>query len=281
MRQEQAKANAIIDYGIELRDWPLVIAAIEAKIEQQREFTQWWTIRVTIRHRPGRGGAAELNAERGLISKSDAEERTGITQQQVSRWRNALSDADRYRDKQVNAARKKAGLEPLDNHRAEGTGENEWFTPSEYIEAARRVLGEIDLDPASNPIAQEWINAARYFTRVDDGLRQEWRGRVWLNPPYGRAEIMPFIEKLIAEIRAKRTTSAILLTHNYTDTEWFHMALSVSQIACFTRGRVRFVDDLGNECAPTQGQTFFYYGPSVPSFAAEFGEFGAIMEPVR
>jgi site-specific DNA-methyltransferase (adenine-specific) len=28
---------------------------------------------------------------------------------------------------------------------------------------------------------------ARYFTRADDGLAQTWTGRVWCNPPYGRA----------------------------------------------------------------------------------------------
>jgi hypothetical protein len=67
---------------------------------------------------------------------------------------------------------------------------NEWYTPARYIEAARDVLGGIDLDPASCAAANEIVRATTYFTKDDDGLRQSWRidgrpSRAWLNPPYG------------------------------------------------------------------------------------------------
>ena len=61
---------------------------------------------------------------------------------------------------------------------------DEWGTPEKYIALAREVMGEIDLDPASNEHAQRTVQARQYFTREDSGLVHPWVGRVWLNPPY-------------------------------------------------------------------------------------------------
>jgi hypothetical protein len=278
MRQEQAKADAIIEYAKKMQDWPLLEEAIAAKIEQQREFVQWWDENVGAGH----GGDRSKNADlRSWLPRIDAERFAGIAQQQVSRWRKRLLDAERYRERMILATRRAAELRAAANHRAEGTGENEWFTPSEYIEAARLVLEEIDLDPATHPIAQETIGATEFFTRADDGLKQEWHGRVWLNPPYARGEIGPFIDKLIEEIEAGHVSAAVLLTHSYTDTEWFHKAATRISALCFTKGRVKFIDDAGDVCAPTQGQAFFYYGQDIEEFAEVFGTFGKGMYPGR
>jgi len=74
------------------------------------------------------------------------------------------------------------GIEGRKANRTSFTADNEWFTPSEYIELARLVLGEIDLDPASHRVAQKIVKAKTFFTPDRDGLTQEWHGRVWLNP---------------------------------------------------------------------------------------------------
>lgn len=157
-------------------------------------------------------------------------------------------------------------------NRTSFTADNEWFTPVEYIELAREVLGEIDLDPASHPSAQKIIRASKFFTKDDDGLSKEWGGCVWLNPPYEHPVLGQFVTKLI---ESKRVTEAILLTHNYTDAAWFHRALRAASRICFTRGRIRFEAPDGTVAAPTQGQAFFYFGKDPHRFVRIFGKIGA------
>lgn len=177
------------------------------------------------------------------------------------------------------AAEVREVVEEIHNHRAQGTGENEWYTPPRYIEAARALLGTIDLDPASSEIAQDTIRAASYFTREEDGLTREWVGRVWLNPPYAQPAIQQFIEKAVSEHRSGNLTEAVILTHNYTDTAWFHIAAAATSAICFTRGRIGFLSPTGERAAPTQGQAFFYLGLRVDAFTEAFGPFGFVMVP--
>ena len=163
------------------------------------------------------------------------------------------------------------------NHRAQGTGENEWYTPKEYVEAARKVLGSIDLDPASSNIAQKIVNAKKYFTIDNNGLDQSWIAEtLYLNPPYSQPAIWDFIDKLVTELVDGNVDRAILLTHNYTDTAWFHRAEELASAICFTRGRIKFVDTDDNECAPTQGQAFFYFGEEPSKFSEHFLGYGFI-----
>lgn len=42
----------------------------------------------------------------------------------------------------------------------------EWYTPPNIIDLAREVLGTINVDPASNTIAQEWIKADTFLQRI-------------------------------------------------------------------------------------------------------------------
>jgi phage N-6-adenine-methyltransferase len=162
-------------------------------------------------------------------------------------------------------------------NRTSFTGENEWFTPAEWLDRARAALGEIDLDPASNPLAQEAVKATAFFTKEDDALTKEWGGRVWMNPPYAQPLIGQFAEKLLAEIDAGRVTQALTLTHNYTDTGWFHALASRADAICFTRGRIRFVSPAGELAAPTQGQALMWFGPNRERFMQAFNGAGIVM----
>lgn len=61
----------------------------------------------------------------------------------------------------------------------------EHYTPSNVVEAARRVMGGIDLDPASCAVANERVRAVQWIGLPADGLALPWHGRVFLNPPGG------------------------------------------------------------------------------------------------
>ena len=158
------------------------------------------------------------------------------------------------------------------------SGDEEWYTPSQYIESARAVLGQFDVDPASNPVAQQTVKATTDFTKDDDGLSKTWIGRVWLNPPFTARIINLFIDKMIAHYQSGEISEAIVLTNNATDTSWFHNAVKVAQAICFTSGRINFYKNNGAKSTPTNGQVFFYFGKNVDSFNQEFSKYGWVVK---
>jgi ParB family chromosome partitioning protein len=154
--------------------------------------------------------------------------------------------------------------------------------PAKYLELVRAVLGGVDLDPASCDVAQEIVQANRYFSEEDDALSKEWPGRIWLNLASGHPHIAKFVEKLVTEYGEGRLTAAIMLTHNYTDTDWFYQATDVAEAICFTKGRAKVIEPDGDTCAlPTCGQCFLYYGNDAIGFARQFSKLGTILVPSR
>ena len=173
------------------------------------------------------------------------------------------------------------------------TKSNEWYTPSKYIEAAREVMGSIDLDPASCELANQTVKASRYYTKEDDGLSQEWRGNVWLNPPFstkaslrgmepGRIQgsiIKLWINRVIAEYRQGNVSEAMLLTKTDMKANWFN-ALWEFPI-CFARDHLYF-DRPG--LAPEKhffGTCFVYLGFNEQKFIEVFSQFGTIAKRVN
>ncbi len=159
---------------------------------------------------------------------------------------------------------------------ADGYDGDEWYTPPDVIALVRDVLGEIDLDPASNPHAQKTVKAALFCTKVDNALGREWNGRVFCNPPYSMPLIAEFTAKLIAEYDSGRVTAAIYLVNNCTDSAWFH-SLLVRFPVCFTRGRIGFMNQAGQKFATRQGQAIFYLGKSKAAFKQAFSTLGAVV----
>ena len=157
-------------------------------------------------------------------------------------------------------------------HVAYNSGNNEWYTPKEYIEAARRAMGSIDLDPASSEIANKVVKATKIYTVETDGLSHEWHGNVWLNPPYASDLIKLFTDKVANE--AENISQAIILVNNATETKWFSELVKVSSAVVFPTGRVNFYKPDGSVGAPLQGQAVFYLGSRSTQFLDEFVPFG-------
>jgi ParB family chromosome partitioning protein len=159
-------------------------------------------------------------------------------------------------------------------HVAHNSGENEWYTPIEFIEAARRVMGRIDVDPASSEVANKTVGAGVYYDKAVNGLDKVWAGNIWMNPPYSGDLIGKFCEKLKAEYLEGRIKNAIVLVNNATETNWFFTLTTMAGAVVFTKGRVKFLDPQGNPGAPLQGQAIVYIGENVEGFLSEFSRFG-------
>ena len=157
-------------------------------------------------------------------------------------------------------------------HVANNSGNNEWYTPAEYIEAARKAMGSIDTDPASNDIANKIVKAEKYYTIETNGLEHDWTGNVWMNPPYSSDLISKFVEKL-KEQRANYN-QAIILVNNATETQWFYEIVKIASAVCFPKSRVKFYMPDGKTGAPLQGQAVLYVGNNTEKFISAFGGIG-------
>ncbi len=163
---------------------------------------------------------------------------------------------------------------PSRPHVSFNSGNNEWYTPAEYIKAARKVMGHIDLDPASSDIANQTVQAATYYTAEDDGLDHHWKGNVWMNPPYAGELIGKFASKLIYHAKECDVRQAIVLVNNATETTWFQEMIDEATAVVFPRSRVRFWKPDGTQGAPLQGQAIIYIGQHADIFLSEFSQFG-------
>lgn len=151
------------------------------------------------------------------------------------------------------------------------TGNNERYTPSEYIEAARRVMGTIDLDPASSALANETVRAEMYYTAEMDGLKQDWYGNIWMNPPYAKDLIGQFAEKLANS----DFEQAIILVHNATETKWFKRFIDSASAVVFPTGRINCLSpNEENANTPLQGSVFIYCGNNTDKFLEVFKSYG-------
>lgn len=185
---------------------------------------------------------------------------------------------------------------------------NEHYTPREYVEAARELLGGIDLDPASSAIANETVQAERWYEVDDDGLSRPWlartdQARVFINPPGGIVEVdgkrtssqKAWWRKLMREYAANRVLSAVFVSFSVEllqtsqvdlpDELWPVDAIPLSFPICFPSRRIAYRKADGSTGkSPPHSSCIIYVppkqvyldsiDPSVP-LRRSFGKFGA------
>lgn len=160
---------------------------------------------------------------------------------------------------------------------------NEWYTPPVFVDAARDVMGAIDLDPASNAYANQTVKAKQFYSILDDGYTKEWSGRVWLNPPYGLASGKSnqdrWSAKLIDSYFNGAVSEAILLVNAATGSNWFFPLWDF--LICFVKKRIQFFNEKGKAQQPTHSNVIVYLGQANQSkFIDTFSGFGAVVSRV-
>jgi site-specific DNA-methyltransferase (adenine-specific) len=81
----------------------------------------------------------------------------------------------------------------------------------------------------------------KYYTKQDDGLKQDWGNAcVFMNPPY-RREIGDWVKKAYEESRKGATVVCLIPAR--TDTQWWKNYCLQANDAIFLTGRVKFLEN--------------------------------------
>ena len=122
---------------------------------------------------------------------------------------------------------------------------DEWATPRAFFARLNRRY-HFTLDPCATA---DNATCPTYFTKADDGLKQNWgTHRVFCNPRYGRA-IGAWVRKCFEAAQAGALV--VLFVPARTDTRWFHDWIEGKAEVQFLRGRVRFGQTADNAPFPS------------------------------
>lgn len=272
-----------------IRDGSALEKAVIGKLESQREFArQYQALFPHGRNDDARDASTGVfgDKEHPAASSKDWCLGFGFTLRTVQRWCEYLVPDEQYAERKKAVIRKCWELAELWQAANYSSESNEWFTPSQYLEAARQVLTNIDLDPASNASANEMVGAGKIFTKEDDGLRQKWFGRVFLNPPYGKTSdgkeslAGAFCLKAIGEYNLGNIESCIILVNSLHSQLW--QAPLYEHCICFVDHRIKFISGEGDQNKnPTMQNLFVYLGKERKKFAKVFSSFGYVMQKVQ
>lgn len=120
-----------------------------------------------------------------------------------------------------------------------------WSTPQAFFDKYNEQY-HFTLDVCAT---DENAKCEHYYTKEIDGLKQEWFGVCWMNPPYGR-DIKHWIRKAY-ESSIKNNTTVVCLLPARTDTAWWHDYCVRAKSIEFIRGRLKFGDSKNSAPFPS------------------------------
>lgn len=133
---------------------------------------------------------------------------------------------------------------------------DQWATPQQFFDELNKEFN-FTLDPCAD---SQNHKCEKYFTKEEDGLKQDWGGYcVFCNPPYGKA-IQKWVEKCYRE-GTKENTVVVLLIPARTDTKYFHDYIVHRSEIRFVKGRLKFGE---SKCgAPFPSMIVIFRGPGM------------------
>lgn len=132
------------------------------------------------------------------------------------------------------------------------TSPDEWYTPRWIIDT----LGPFDLDPCAPPAdVRLYEIAPQSYTKEDDGLAKDWQGVVYMNPPYSRALLRRFCEKM-----ACHNNGIALLVNRQDNLLWQEVIFPSARSMIFMRHRVKFLRPDGTAGSPFFGSCLIAWG---------------------
>lgn len=118
-----------------------------------------------------------------------------------------------------------------------------WATPQDFFDRLNEEFG-FELDVCA--IAEN-AKCEKYYSPEIDGLKQEWEGVCWMNPPYGRS-IGEWVKKAYQSSLAGAIVVCLIPAR--TDTRWWHDYCMKGEIR-FVKGRLKFGDSKNSAPFPS------------------------------
>lgn len=153
----------------------------------------------------------------------------------------------------------------------------DYFTPPELVDAARRAMGDIDLDAASHPIANRTLRIPDYFHINRSAFENDWYGRVWLNPPYGNNA--PWFERIVRFLDEGSVDQLCMLSPVWAfTTEQAKPVMRRSAATVLLSPTPRFWGNANNRTGVNHPHAIVYFGSRAAEFLTAFAPHGIPVE---